>query len=122
MLLPMVALPPLTELIRDLTVKKKARSKMKATKATEAAIPEIHVEQYAMDISLTCARRPNTVDTAAAIKAMTCRKRAYVSHFTTTWGICANLMLSPSNAFGSYEIRWRQGNLSLVDFDDDAPN
>jgi len=75
---------------------------MKATKATEAAIPEIHVEQYAMDISLTCARRPNTVDTAAAIKAMTCRKRAY--------------------AFGSYEIRWRQGNLSLVDFDDDAPN
>ena len=120
-LLPMEALPPLTELMRDFTVKKKARSKMKATKAMAAAIPEKQVEQYAIDISLTCARRPNTAETAAAINAMTCKKRAYVSHLTTTWGIWANLMLFPSKALGSCEKRRRQDKM-MVEFGDCAPN
>jgi hypothetical protein len=79
-------------------------SKMNATMVMKAAIPEMQLEQQVMDISRTCANSPNTAEIAAAMRATTCKKSAYVIHFTTTSGTCANRILFCSRAFGSMEL------------------
>jgi hypothetical protein len=76
MAFPMVALPPLTELIRDLARKKRARSKMKASKATAAPTPETQVEKHDMENSRTWARRPKMDEMVARTRATRCRTRA----------------------------------------------
>jgi len=76
MALPMVALPPLTELMRDFAMKKKTRSKMNASRVMAAPRPETHEEKQDMENSLTWARRPNTVEMAARTRATMCRTRA----------------------------------------------
>jgi hypothetical protein len=73
--------------MRDLAMKKNARSNMNAIKAIAAAKPEMQVEQQAMDISRTWASSPNTAEMAERMRATTWRKSAYVSHLTTTSGI-----------------------------------
>lgn len=70
---------------------------MNATSATAAANPETQVLQHVIDISRTWAKRPNKADIAARTRATRCRTSAYVIHFTTTVGIWANDMSSPSN-------------------------
>lgn len=97
---PIVADPPWTLLIRDLAAKKKARSNTKAVSVMAAAAPEKQVEQQAMLISRTCARRPKTAETAARPSATTCNTRAYVSHFTAISGISTGKVF-PRSLFGS---------------------
>lgn len=86
--MPILADAPSMSLIRDLVIKNKTRSKMKARRAMAAENPETQVLQHAIDISLTCASSPNTAEMAARMRAIACRKRAYVIHLTTTLGIC----------------------------------
>jgi hypothetical protein len=76
MAIPMVALPPLTELRRDFARKKKTRSKTNARRVTAAPMPEMQVDKQDMENSLTWARRPRIEEMAARIRATTCRKRA----------------------------------------------
>lgn len=97
---PIVADPPWTLLIRDLAAKKKARSNMKAVSVMAAAAPEKQVEQQAMLISRTWARRPKTAETAARPSATTCNTSAYVSHFTAISGISMGRVF-PNSLFGS---------------------
>jgi hypothetical protein len=76
MALPMVALPPLTELRRDFARKKKTRSKMNASNVMAAPRPEMHEEKQDMENSLTWARRPKREEMAARTRATMCRTRA----------------------------------------------
>ena len=99
MALPIEALPPAL-FILAFVKKKRARSKMKAIIATAAAKPDTQVLQHVMDISRTCARRPNTADPAAKTRATMWRTRQYVIHLTTTLGSWI-LVSFPSNALMS---------------------
>ena len=70
-----------------LATKKRTKSNIKAMKVMEAPRPEKQMLQHVIDISRTWARRPKRADIAAATRATTWIKRAYVSHFTATSGI-----------------------------------
>ena len=76
MAIPMVALPPLTSLMRPFATKKKARSKMNAIRVTAAPRPEMQVEKQVIENSLTWARRPKKAEMAARTRATMCRTRA----------------------------------------------
>jgi hypothetical protein len=57
-------------------MKKKARSKMNASRVMTAPRPEMQVEKQDMENSLTWARRPKRAEMEARMRATTCRKRA----------------------------------------------
>ena len=67
--MPMEADAPDTEFMRDLAMKKNAMSKIKASSATAAPKPDMHVLKHTMENSRTWARRPKTADIAARMRA-----------------------------------------------------
>jgi hypothetical protein len=88
--------------MRDLTMKKKMRSKMKARRTIEAPIPEEQEDNVVMDSSRTWARRPKKAARAAKPRPTMCSTRIYVIHLTTTEGILIfNGRLTPKSACGS---------------------
>jgi hypothetical protein len=71
--LPIEAVP--TALIRAFAMKNNARSKMKATRATAAAKPDIQELQQVMAISRMWASKPNTAAPVARARATMCNTR-----------------------------------------------
>ena len=57
-------------------MKKKARSKMNASRVMAAPTPEVQVEKQVMENSRTWARRPKKEAAAANARATICRTRA----------------------------------------------